>query len=242
MLTVDFALFPINRGERVLDLGCGSGRHSWHICKLNHCSLCAADLDLESLQKNRYMLGEIDRENGVKGKWNVLQGNAMRLPFKDGSFDKIICSEVMEHVVDDEQAARELFRVLKDGGLLSISVPEHMMESIYWKLSEDYHTNPGGHIRIYRKRQLIDLMCRNNLSLYAIRHKHALHSIYWLLRCIFGVRNEKARIPAAYHGFLAWELDTKLKFFRRLERILDNVFPKSLVIYLRKSPGTSEIR
>jgi SAM-dependent methyltransferase len=237
LLTVDFSLLPISGGERVLDLGCGPGRHSWYVCKLDHCSVYAVDYDLESLQKAKYMLNMMDQEQETKGKWSVLQGNAMRLPFADGVFDKIVCSEVLEHVIDDEEAVRELFRVLRDDGELAVSVPTYLPEIIYWKLSEAYHTNPGGHIRIYRERELIKLLIRNNLTVYAVRHKHAFHSIYWLLRCIFGVRNENAPVPRVYHKFLVWQIDSKSGFLHRLEGVFDHVFPKSVVVYLRKHLG-----
>lgn len=237
MLTVDFGLMPIKGGERVLDLGCGPGRHTWYVCKLDHCSVYAVDYDLESLQKAKYMLCMMDAENETKGKWTVLMGNALTLPFSDKSFDKIVCSEVLEHVLDDGQAVRELLRVLKDDGELAVSVPTYLPETIYWKLSEAYHTNPGGHIRIYKERLLIDMLQRNNLNVYAVRHKHAFHSIYWLLRCIFGVRNEKALIPAIYHKFLAWQIDSKSGVWHRLEGFFDHLFPKSVVVYLRKAPN-----
>ena len=235
MLTVDFNLIRIKGGEKVLDLGCGSGRHSWYVCKQDHCSVYAVDYDLESLQKAKYMLGLMDKENETKGKWLVIQGNAMTLPFCDKSFDKIVCSEVLEHVIDDEQATRELYRVLKDDGELAVSVPSYLPETIYWKISEAYHTNPGGHIRIYRKRQLIDMLKRNNLIVFAVKHKHAFHSIYWLLRCLFGVRNEKARIPAFYHKFLVWQIERDSGFLYRVEGFFDHLFPKSTVVYLRKA-------
>ena len=177
MLTVDFNLIPINDGERVLDLGCGPGRHSWYVCKLDHCSVYAVDYDLESLQKAKYMLGMMDADNETKGLWTVLQGNALTLPFSDKSFDKIVCSEVLEHVLDDDLAVKELFRVLKDDGELAVSVPTYLPETIFWKISEEYHTNPGGHIRIYKERQLVDLLTRNRFTVYAIRHKHAFHSV-----------------------------------------------------------------
>ena len=102
MLTVDFRLFDIKSGERVLDVGCGAGRHSWHACTLDHCNVYSMDIDLESLLKAKYMFQEMEKDNLAKGEWNLILGNTMKLPFKDGSFDKIICSEVLEHVIDDE--------------------------------------------------------------------------------------------------------------------------------------------
>ncbi len=236
MLTVDFNLIPINGGERVLDLGCGTGRHSWYVSKLDHCSVYAVDYDLESLQKAKYMLGMMDADNETKGLWTVLQGNALTLPFSDKSFDKIVCSEVLEHVLDDDLAVKELFRVLKDDGELAVSVPTYLTETIFWKISEEYHTNPGGHIRIYKERQLVDLLTQNRFNVYAIRHKHAFHSVYWLLRCLFGVRKEKALIPAIYHKFLAWQIDKESGLLNRVEAFFDRLFPKSVVVYLRKAP------
>jgi SAM-dependent methyltransferase len=239
LLTVDFKLLPVKSGERILDVGCGTGRHSWYVCSLDHCSVYAMDIDLESLLKAKYVLYLMDCEKESKGDWNVIMANGMRMPFRDATFDKIICSEMMEHVVDDEQGVRELYRVLKDGGQMAISVPTWLTEKIYWAISEKYHTNPGGHIRIYRQKQLINLLERHNFKVYAIRHKHAFHSIYWLLRCLVGVRRENAIIPRLYHKFLVWESDNKTRryhFFRRLESLFDPFFPKSLVVYVKKVP------
>jgi SAM-dependent methyltransferase len=165
----------------------------------------------------------------------VLQGNAVTLPFGDNVFDKIVCSEMLEHVLDDDQAVRELYRVLKDDGELAVSVPSYLPETLCWKISEAYHSNPGGHIRIYKQPQLIELFRRNNLAVYAIGRKHAFHSVYWLLRCLFGVRNEKAFIPALYHKLLTWQIDKESRFLYRVEGLFDRLFAKSLVVYLRKT-------
>lgn len=241
MLTVDFKLLPVKGGERILDVGCGTGRHSWYVCSIDHCSVYSMDIDLESLLRAKYVLYLMDCEKQSKGDWNIIMANGMRMPFRDATFDKIICSEMMEHVIDDEQGVRELYRVLKDGGEMAVSVPTWLTEKIYWGISEKYHTNPGGHIRIYRKKQLVDLLERYNFKVYAIRHKHAFHSIYWLLRCLVGVRREKAILPRLYHKFLVWETDNKTRryrYFRWLESLFDPFFPKSLVVYVKKMPDS----
>lgn len=234
MLTVDFNLLPINSGERVIDIGCGAGRHSWYVCSKDHCTVYGMDMDQESLQKARWVLTVMHNEDRMKAHWHLLMGDTQTLPFPDRMFDKIICSEVLEHVIDDEKGVRELVRVLKDGGLMAVSVPCFYPESIYWKISEAYHTNPGGHIRIYKENELIDLLTRNNLKLYAVRYKHAFHSIYWFLKCLCGVKNEKALLPRIYHKFLVWEMENERFFVGRIESFLDNFFPKSVVIYVQK--------
>ncbi|MDZ7375052.1 MAG: class I SAM-dependent methyltransferase [candidate division KSB1 bacterium] len=235
MLTIDYDLIGIRDGERILDAGCGEGRHSWEACKRNKCLVCALDVDETSLKKANYAFYLLDKQGESKGKWLILKGDVLKLPFKDASFEKVICSEVLEHIHDDLQGIRELARVLREDGILAISVPSYIPETICWKLSEGYHSKPGGHIRIYKASELISKLEQNKLHVYAIRRKHALHSFYWILRCLFGINNEKALLPSLYHKFLVWDIYHNSKPIRLLDRFLNKFFAKSLVIYARKS-------
>ena len=83
-------------------------------------------------------------------------GDATRLPFADGTFDRVIASEVLEHIPDDGAAFAELARVLRPGGTLAVTVPAWLPERICWALSEEYHAPfvEGGHVRIYTEREL----------------------------------------------------------------------------------------
>lgn len=235
MLTIDYSLLGIKDGERVLDVGCGEGRHSWEACKTANCLVYALDIEIGGLDKARYMFQDMDKRGESRGRWILIKGDTMSLPFKDATFDKIICAEVLEHIPDDQQSIRELVRVLKDDGIIAISVPTYLPEAICWKLSRDYHDQPGGHIRIYKTSELVAPLRQNNLHLYATRHKHALHSIYWILRCLFGVNKEKALIPSLYYKFLVWDIKTKSKPIRLLEDFLNHFFPKSMVFYAGRS-------
>ena len=234
MLTVDFNLFPIESGDRVLDVGCGEGRHSWEACKEYPCSVCALDVCEESLRRVQYVLHYMVNNNEAKGWGNVMLGDALHLPFKDATFDRIICSEVLEHLIDDEQGMRELVRVLKDDGALVVTVPTYLSELVYWTISKDYYGFPGGHIRRYKTGELVRALRRNNLAVYDIRYEHAFHFIYWLLRCSFGVKNEQATIPALYHRFLTMQIATRSRFLSLVEEVFNFIFPKSLVVYTRK--------
>jgi len=234
MLTVNFKLFRIEDGDRFLDVGCGEGRHSFEAFRLGSHMVCSLDMDYVSVRKTQYVLHYMATQKVYNGSWHVMFGDALSLPFKDASFDKIICSEVLEHVEDDEQGIRELVRVLKPGGALALTVPTYLTEAVYWTLDEDYYNHPGGHVRKYRAQELIKSLRRNNLAIYAIRYEHAFHSIYWLLRCIFGLKKEQARVPALYHKFLVLQIVTKSEFAQRMERIFNFFFPKSIVIYTRK--------
>ena len=206
MLTVDYHLLGIRDGERVLDIGCGPGRHSWEACRQTDCLVYALDIEGEELTRAKVMLYEMDKQGESRGRWVLIKGNTLSLPFKDASFDKIICSEVLEHVPDDRQSIKEIARVLKDSGIIAISVPTYLPEAICWKLSRDYHDCPGGHVRIYKIGELLSPLRQNNLHIYATRRK-----------------------------FLVWDIKTKSKPIRLLEDFLNHFFPKSVVFYACKN-------
>ena len=235
MLTIDYNLLGIKDGERVLDVGCGTGRHSWEACRQSRCLVYALDIDAEELVRARGMFRAMDEQGESRGQWSLLQASTMSLPFKEASFDKIICSEVLEHVPDDWHTIREMARVLKDEGILAISVPNYLPEAICWRISSRYHNRAGGHVRIYKPGQLLAPLRETNLHVYATRRKHALHSVYWICRCLFGVDNERALIPSLYHKFLVWDIKTNSKPVRWLEGFLNRFFPKSMVVYAGKN-------
>ena len=147
----------------------------------------------------------------------------------------MICTEVLEHVTDDCQAIDELNRILKEDGTIAVSVPTFLSESIYWRLSSRYHSTPGGHVRKYRKKQLIRLLDRQDLRVYTTRRKHGLHFVYWLLRCLFGINRDTALLPSLYYRFLVWDLMRKTRLVRLIERVLNPLLAKSLIVYARKS-------
>jgi SAM-dependent methyltransferase len=234
MITVEPGLLDIKDEGITLDAGCGNGRHSWEVYNKNHSHVVAFDIDTVCVKKNKYMLDSLKEQKGIKCSYHLLIADVQKLPFKDSSFDNIICSEVLEHIPEDKSVVEELVRVLSKDGAIGISVPHYLAESICWKLSRDYYGFPGGHIRKYKTQELLDLVYTADLSVYTIRHKHALHSFYWILRCVFGIKKEKAPIPALYNKFLEWDLRTNHKFFRWFEGLLNHLCPKSVAIYARR--------
>lgn len=234
MLTIDYKLMDVGAGQRLLDVGCGNGRHTWAAYCLYDCQVLALDMLEVDLQKIRYTLSTADNGKEKGGTWLAVRGDAASLPLRSGSFDRVVCSEVLEHVTDPKGSVAELVRVLKDDGVIAVSVPTRLTESVYWRISRQYSRNPGGHVRIFKAKDIIQLLGDHDLQIFGIRHKHSLHSIYWLLRCMFGVNNEKAFVPRMYHSLLVWDLKTKTKPVRLLDDVCNHLFPKSIVIYARK--------
>lgn len=102
-------------GDRILDCGCGRGFYLLFIGRLEPaCALYGADMDPAVLAQARQHLPESVR---------LLRSDAVHLPFPDAFFDKVICSEVLEHLPDDRAGLRELRRVLRPGGILAVTVP-----------------------------------------------------------------------------------------------------------------------
>lgn len=232
MLTISLRTFSPQPGERILDAGCGEGRHSFALHRL-HCQVFALDRDLTSLRKTQYVLREMDKRGEGNGQYLVLKGDNLLLPFGDESFHRIICAEVLEHIPEDRKAVLELVRVLKPGGLMAVTVPTLVTEALYGKLSLEYFRTPGGHIRIYDPRELSRLLTGCGLKIRSVGFAHSFHSLYWVLRCLCGLHNQEARIPKLYHRFLHQVvLHPRLS---RFERSCNYLFPKSMVFYAQKA-------
>jgi SAM-dependent methyltransferase len=162
-----------------------------------------------------------------------VQGNTFHLPFPDGCFDKVICSEVMEHVHDYRAAARELARVVKPGGLVAVTIPTATSENLYLRVGDDYFESPGGHIRIFRPRELALGLAAAGLATRGVGFAHALHTPYWVLRSIAGLpKADESWLVRMYRQFLIRA--TVSRGLSRLERVLNFCFPKSLILYAEK--------
>jgi SAM-dependent methyltransferase len=234
VLTVDLDRLGLRPAERVLDLGCGGGRHAFG-CLRRGAVVVALDADPVEVNGVVAMMTAMAEAGEVPdgGVGVGVRGDALRLPFPDGAFDKVICAEVLEHLADDSSAMAELARVLRSGGLLAISVPRYGPELVNWALSKRYHSVEGGHLRIYRRRQLFGRLENAGLERVASHHAHALHSPYWWLRCLVGLENDRCLVVRSYHRLLVWDITAHTPVTRVPEKILDPLLGKSLVVYLR---------
>ncbi len=238
MLTADFDRLGVMWGDRLLDLGCGFGRHAFEAARRG-AQVVALDAGADEVAQVRAVLGGMV-EAGELAPEQVRAGgvraDALALPFGDASFDRIVASEVLEHIVDDRLAMFELSRVLRPGGTMAVTVPRCGPEVVNWFLSDAYHEVEGGHIRIYRRGELVRRVAAAGLRPTAKHHAHGLHAPYWWLRCLVGPANDANRAVAAFHRFLVWDIEKRPWLTRALERVLSPLIGKSLVVYFEK-PG-----
>ncbi|MGI8610199.1 MAG: class I SAM-dependent methyltransferase [Candidatus Dormibacteria bacterium] len=235
MLTVDFDRLGIGPGTRVLDLGCGMGRHS-HEALRRGAVVTAADLDTNALEHVEAVATAMLEAGEVTagGSLKVTVANALGLHFADASFDVVIVSEVFEHIPEDQAAMAEVRRVLRPGGVGAITVPRYLPEAVCWLLSTEYHSNEGGHVRIYQGDVLQQRLRNAGLKVEGTAHAHALHSPYWWVKCAVGVRRDDALPARLYHRFLVYDMVRRPTWSRALESALNPVLGKSLVVYIEK--------
>jgi len=188
MVTVDLHELKLKPNDVVLDAGCGLGRHLRHLARMPGLKIFGIDKNAWALRETAKSLATMP--DAVSKDYLVSIADINRLPFADASFDCIICSEVLEHIPDHEKALKELDRILKPRGTLVVSVPRYFTERICWFISREYHHEEGGHIRIYKKKQLHRMLTRQGFVCWKINYKHALHSPYWWLKCLVGPKNE----------------------------------------------------
>jgi SAM-dependent methyltransferase len=233
VLTARYELLGLRPGDRVLDLGCGAGRHAFEAARRGGI-VTAVDLDLAELKHVRDVG---DAEPSAHA--SPVNGDALCLPFPDATFDRVIASEVMEHIGDDRAAARELARVLRPGGTIAVTVPAWLPEKVCWALTDEYHAPfvEGGHVRIYTRRGLRHVLSAAGLRPSASHRAHALHSPYWWLKCAVGVRDDDHRLVRAYRRLLEWDIIERPAVTRRTEQMLNPLLGKSLVVYATREAG-----
>jgi len=235
MLTVDFDRLGLRRGDRVLDMGCGAGRHAFEMYRRGG-DVIAFDQDGDELAGVLDLFGAMRDAGEVPegAEADIKQGDALSLPFADGEFDRVVAAEVLEHIPDDTTAIAELARVLRPGGTMAVTVPRWLPEKVCWALSDAYHEVEGGHVRVYTGHDLVWKLEEAGLVYDGRDHVHGLHAPYWWLKCAVGVTNDDHPAVKAYHRLLVWDIMKRPLPTRLAERALNPLIGKSLVLYLSK--------
>jgi ubiquinone/menaquinone biosynthesis C-methylase UbiE len=240
VLTVRYERLGLRPGDRVLDLGCGFGRHAFEAARRGArvVAVDRGDAELKEVANTfSAMIGVGEITGTAAEAATAVQADGLALPFADGAFDRVIAAEVLEHIDDDDAALRELARVLRRGGTMAVTVPSFGPERVCWALSDEYHAPfvPGGHVRIYRHREVRAKLATAGVTPAFAHRAHALHSPYWWLRCAVGPTNDEHRAVAAYRRFLEWDITTAPAVTRWADRTLNPVLGKSLVVYGTKA-------
>lgn len=147
---------PAPDAKRVLlDAGAGTGITLNYLEPLG--TLVGADFSAEALRFCRQ-----------RGHRRLLQADVARLPLASDTFDVVTCLDVVEHITEDEEALAELFRVLKPGGVLALTVP-----ALPFLWSE--HDVINHHRRRYRRRRIQRMVTRAGFEIERLSYYN-----FWL--------------------------------------------------------------
>lgn len=238
MHTIDYHRLALTDNSRILDVGCGEGRHCLGLPLGASATVIGVDLSHDDLTRARAKVPEHNdfcRQLGLPLTPTPHFGvaNGQHLPFADHSFDVVICSEVLEHIEPYAEVLEELKRVLKPGGQLVVSVPRQWPERLCWSFSDEYRNTPGGHLRIFNAKKLRREVEALGIHLRLQHWAHALHSPYWWLKCLLWDQPNHPLLKI-YHRFLVWDLTKGPWLTRTLERVLNPLMGKSVVLYFQR--------
>ena len=233
MLTFNLDKYSLNTKGIMLDVGCGEGRHIFGIMQQNPLMQCIGlDMDKKSLKKAEegYAYFKTLSQAGV----DFLIGSAYSIPLPNDSVDIVICSEVLEHLHEYNDAINEIHRVLKPGGKFYASVPASWPEKICWALSKDYQNQPGGHLRIFNQKSLIEEIKLSGFNFLSSEKFHSIHSPYWWLRCLFWKSQDSNFFVNKYKKLLEKHILEKPKLLDSIDKFLNPTMGKSFAMYFEK--------
>jgi ubiquinone/menaquinone biosynthesis C-methylase UbiE len=243
-LSIRPELLPSGPATRVLDVGCGDGRHIIEAAKRG-CFAVGVDYDANELRKARTRFGA--------HRVDLIVADASRLPFRDSAFSAVICTETLEHLPDDAGAIGEIARVLRDRGALHGAVPSHFTEIPFWMLSRGYYQTPAGHVRIYAPAVLFRRLREAGLRIASYRYVHFIDSLFWLRFCLMDfARPSRPRTDFEAAVLIAVANERRVPSWRRRLRVAIGesrfiaaidaagalIWPKSLTFVARKRPMT----
>lgn len=150
---------------KILDAGCGDGINLYGLSQIAR--RLAVPADLYGVDYNPL---RVERAAQIESVCTLQQASLMALPFADGTFEVILCNHVLEHVPEDERALRELHRVLKEGGLLILGVPNEgcMIAQLRNHVIQPVIARTTDHVHFYTGSTLRDMLERAGFTVSAM--------------------------------------------------------------------------
>lgn len=127
-----FRFLDLKSDSELIDVGCASGHQVFKALEVCRRAV-GVDVGVEFIKTAK----EVAEKNNVKNvEFLLTEGN--QIPFPDNSFDRMICSEVLEHVLDLDNFYIELIRVVKPGGVMVLTVPNWNNRGTLYKRFKDF--------------------------------------------------------------------------------------------------------
>jgi SAM-dependent methyltransferase len=230
--SVDLDMLNVAAGDRVLDLGCGRGEHTIALAQAGLTAV-GADADPALLEILRVSAAKA----GVScGTW--LQDLQAGLP-EPGTFDAVICLEVLEHVPNYRVAMAEIVRALRPGGRACIAVPTALTELILHSM-HPFYVHDSTHVNVFTKSLLTTELERAGLRILHSEGRIFEWAMFWLLlhgpaHSRFdhtGTPTENEHLTRRFRRVQHWLM--RLRLYGPIERRGNRILPKSLYVYAER--------
>jgi len=167
-------------GKGILEVGCGIGNLTGLLVQAG--KVVASDMNPQYLQRVGEKFGSHSNLNGVL-LWDIQQDLPIELPL---SIDTILCSNVLEHVEDDDAVLSRFYRLLPRGGRLVLLVPA--LRILYNTFDREL-----GHFRRYTKRELIEKLERSHFNICSLKYFNFFGIFGWFVN---GTLLRRSLLPA----------------------------------------------
>lgn len=146
----------LKKNEKILDIACGEGSLTLKIAKKG-CTVHGIDISFDAIKRAKY----VSKQEKIYSSFEV--GNAENLPYKNNSFDKIVCSSSLEHFINDITSLKEMYRVVKPNGLVVLTV-DSFTYPIDKRLKE-IHKNRHRVIKYYSSKTLNESLKKSGFNI-----------------------------------------------------------------------------
>ena len=162
---------------------------------------------------------------------------------EEGTFDGVVCTEVLEHVPDYRRGMSEIFSALKPGGRACIAVPTAVSEMLFQRLHPGY-VEYSTHVNIFPKPLLLAELERAGLVVEHTERRNFEWTLFWLMHCAVRSRFDTTGHPLEHEWVSALYVRIRgmlrtLRVDRPLMAAGNYVLPKSLYVYAKRPEGPS---
>lgn len=213
--------FPETEDIRCADIGSSTGANLTLFSEIGALICVGLEYEYEAIQlaKNKSLIP-------------LLQGSGEALPFNQGSFDLVTCTDVLEHIRKDQTTANEIHRVLRPGGCALITVPA-------FKCLWGYQDEVSHHLRRYSRREIEKIL---TLAGFEIIESFYFNWILFLPVLLVRLMSRVVPFKMRSEGDINSPLINKIltlvfRFDCTLARRLPFPFGVSVLILARSVPG-----
>lgn len=208
-------------GLRLLDLGCGDGTHA-AFAQSCGARVLAMDMDAAVLRQ--------------QSPAQRVTADICHVPLVDGCMDRVVLTEVLEHVADPNKVMAEAVRVAAPGARFLLSVPSEAAEKLQQRLAPPAYFEPPGHIRIFAPGQLEGLATAHGLVVERRLAGSLYWSVWWALfwTCDCELAQPRHRLLRRWDQ--TWELVLRARDGDRIRAAFSEICPKSEALVCLKPP------